>query len=384
MGFAQRCWLAGFGAVVLSLGTGGAVPLQDRVAVSQQAIATPSSPQESPSQGVPHDKATKPLKLTPHRIALASGKTFSLNLPDDLDIRVAAQGLRRVRFMAKSPDNRIFVTDMFNLTDNRKGTVYILDSFDPKSGTFRTTTKYLTGLRNPNSMTFYVDPTGAQWLYLALTDRLVRYPYHNGDKSPSGQPQVLAHFPDYGLSYKYGGWHLTRTVAIGANQKVYVAVGSSCNACEEKEAVRAAIVEMDAGGNHQQLFARGLRNAVGIKWVNGQLFATNMGADHLGDHKPEETFYTIQPQQHYGWPYCYQYQSHVYADEQFKRSAQKINCATVPLAKATFAAHSAPLGLEYFAKGTIEPLQNAFLIALHGGSKKKLAAGLSGRSCAAR
>ena len=371
----KRRWLMGFCSVALTFCASGLQLKKGAAMFTDRAIV----PQAVALQGVPDAQtvkpSVKPLKLTPHRIALANGKTFNLNLPDDVQIRVAAQGLRRVRFMAKSPDSRIFVTDMFDLTDNRKGTVYILDGFDPNSGTFRTTTKYLTGLRNPNSVAFYVDPAGAQWLYLALTDRLVRYPYRNGDKAPSGQPQVLARFPDYGLSYKYGGWHLTRTVAIGPNQKVYVAVGSSCNACEEKESVRAAIVEMDADGKNQRLFARGLRNSVGIKWVDGQLFATNMGSDHLGDQKPEETFYTIKPQQHYGWPYCYQYQSRVYADDQFKQSPQKVNCGTVPLAKATFAAHSAPLGLEYFAASEIDRLQQSFLIALHGGSKKSLQRG---------
>ncbi len=329
------------------------------------AIAQPAAPIQ----------ANQPLKLTPHRIALASGKTFNLYLPEDLQIRVAAQGLRRVRFMANSPDNRIFVTDMFDLTDNRKGTVYILDGFDAKSGQFRQTIKYLSGLRNPNSVAFHTDPAGNQWLYLALTDRLVRYPYRNGDNAPSGQPQVLARFPDYGLSYKYGGWHLTRTVAIGPDQKVYVAVGSSCNACEEKEPVRASILEMNLDGSHPRIFANGLRNAVGIKWVNGHLFATNMGADHLGDNRPEETFYQIKAQQNYGWPYCYQYQSRVYADDQFKQSAKRVNCGTVPLADTTFAAHSAPLGLEYFDTTPIDRLQNAFLVALHGGSKKSLQRG---------
>ena len=59
-------------------------------------------------------------KLTPHRITLANGKSFDLNLPEGFEISVAVQGLKRVRFMAKSPDDRIFVTDMYNLTDNRR------------------------------------------------------------------------------------------------------------------------------------------------------------------------------------------------------------------------------------------------------------------------
>src|SRR5215216_3654433 len=90
--------------------------------------------------GFIHSVAAIP-KLTPHRISLANGKTFELNLPEGFEISVAAQGLKRVRFMALSPDKRIFVTDMYNLTDNRLGVVYILDQFDPTTHRFKKVTK---------------------------------------------------------------------------------------------------------------------------------------------------------------------------------------------------------------------------------------------------
>src|SRR6185312_17554809 len=90
-------------------------------------------------------------RLTPHPITLANGKSFTLNLPDDYDIAIAAQGLKRVRFMTMSPDHRLFVTDMYNLTDNRRGVVYILDDFDRTTRRFKKVTKYMSGLHNPNS-----------------------------------------------------------------------------------------------------------------------------------------------------------------------------------------------------------------------------------------
>jgi glucose/arabinose dehydrogenase len=303
-------------------------------------------------------------KLTPHHIMLANGKSFDLNLPEGFEIAVAVQGLKRVRFMARSPDNRIFVTDMFNLTDNSRGVVYILDQFDPATRQFKKITKYLSNLRNPNSVAFYTDRSGTDWFYLALTDRLVRYRYEPGKDAPAGQPQVLATFPDYGLGYKYGGWHLTRTVVIGGNGKLYVAVGSSCNACIEKEEVRASILEMDPDGKNQRYFARGLRNAVGLKWVNDRLYATNMGSDHLGDNRPADTFYSLNSVAHYGWPYCYQTGPKVYFDPKFNPGGTKFDCGKVPSALVPFAAHSSPLGLEYF--------DDSFLVALHGSTKKSL------------
>jgi glucose/arabinose dehydrogenase len=314
-------------------------------------------------------------RLTPHHISLAGGKSFDLNLPDGYEISIAAQNLKRVRFMALSPDNRVFVTDMYNLTDNRRGVVYILDQFDPKSRQFKKVTKYLTGLRNPNNVAFYTDRDGTSWFYLALTDRLVRYRYEAGKDAPSGEPQVLATFPDYGLGYKYGGWHLTRTVIAGGDEKIYVAVGSSCNACEEKEEVRASILQMDPDGKNQHYFARGLRNAVGLRWISSRLYATNMGSDHLGANRPADTFYTIEDGKHYGWPYCFQAGAKIYPDPKFNTTGANFDCRKVPPALTSFPAHSSPLGLEHFDSRNSSDLAGSFLVALHGSTRKSLQRG---------
>ena len=128
-------------------------------------------------------------KLTPHPIRLADGKALTLSLPANFTINVAAQGLRRVRFMTKSPDNRIFATDMYNRADNTLGKVYVLDGWNEKTGTFAKVTPYLEHLHNPNNVAFYTEPSqggkaGQSWLYLALTDKLIRYKYNAGDNAP--------------------------------------------------------------------------------------------------------------------------------------------------------------------------------------------------------
>lgn len=315
------------------------------------------------------------LRLTPHHISLKGGKSFDLNLPDNFEIVAAVEGLKRVRFMAKSPDNRIFVTDMFNLTDNRKGVVYILDDFDPVTKKFKRIIPFMTGLRNPNSVAFYADPDGSQWFYVALTDRLLRYRYEPGSIKPSGEPSVLATFPDYGLGYKYGGWHLTRTIAVGDNGKIYVSVGSSCNACEEKEDVRASILEMDPDGKNQRHYARGLRNAVGLRWIDGQLFATNMGADHLGLDRPADTLGLIKERTNYGWPYCFQSGAKMFSDPKFNLRGTKLDCRSVPALTVPLPAHAAPLGLEYFDGTSPAELRNSFLVALHGSTNKRIGRG---------
>jgi len=395
---------------------------------------------------------------TPHTLTVSPGKTITLKLPDSLDINIAASGLRRVRFFAQAPDGRVFVTGMYNLADNTQGSVFALDGWDEKTRTFTKVVHYLDHLRNPNNLAFWTDPATKQtWLYLPLTNKLVRYKYNPGDTAPTEKPEVLMRFPDYGLSYKYGGWHLTRTVAIATLRgatRVYVSSGSSCNYCQEKEVARAAVISMDPDGKHQQLAAQGLRNAVDMRFFGGvdggALFASNMGDDHLGDKLPEDTFFeldanarrgplarllglhgTLPPPANYGWPTCYFANGKAVHDEtpfpveaslskavaplppaavkenakdsvygaQASGAVQGTNlaaggghgdvpdpnanlgappnplpsCEHVPPAYTTFAAHSSPLGFEYFGDDKI--LHGDFLVALHGASKPRIGTG---------
>jgi len=315
-------------------------------------------------------------RLVPHPISLKDGRKFSLNLPADFEIIPAAEGLKRVRFFAQAPDGRIFVTDMYNLTDNTRGAVYILDGWDARKGKFAKVVPYMTGLKNPNSAQFYRDENGQDWFYLAETDKLTRRKFVRGEEKPSdANPQTLATFPDYGLDYKYGGWHLTRTVAFGSNRKLYVSVGSSCNSCEEKESVRASIVEMNPDGSEQRQIAKGLRNAVGLKWFGKVLFATNQGSDHLGVTRPDETFYSMVPSKlnDFGWPYCHSSNGRIFADPKLKRSG---GCAGVVRPYAWFPARSSALGFEYFTDADSPAIiKDAFVVALHGSTNKDLGRG---------
>jgi glucose/arabinose dehydrogenase len=331
---------------------------------------------------------------------------------------------------------------MYNLADNTRGSVFILDGWNERSHTFTHITHYLDHLRNPNNLAFWTDPaTHRSWLYLPLTDKLVRYKYSAGDNAPTSPPETLIRFPDYGLNYKYGGWHLTRTVAIaqvrGAT-RVFVSAGSSCNYCQEREVLRAAIVSIDPDGKHPSLVAQGMRNAVDLRSIaelGGALFATNMGDDHLGDKLPEDTFFKLDTEStsppNYGWPTCYfahgkpvhdttplpslddpnaiasiptasalgQANDSVYGKQSgvaaagtnltageghaFKPDpnaalglapAPLKSCEHVPAAYATFAAHSSPLGFEYF--GPTDPfLDSSFLVALHGASHPHIGTG---------
>ena len=336
------------------------------------------------SSTLPVPAIAEPLPLVPRVVRLKEANhlvketEFILNVPDGYEITPVADGMKRVRFMAFSPDSRLFVTDMKDLSDNSRGKIYALEEFDPSTRRFLKRTTWLDGLRNPNNIAFHTDRAGTTWLYTALTDRLVRYRYQPGSTGPDGTGETLATFPDSGKSYREGGWHLTRTVTFGDDGKLYVSVGSSCNVCVEKEEVRATILQMNPDGSDQLVYARGLRNAVGIRYVEGSgLYATNMGADHLGLDRPEDNFYRVEEGGDYGWPWAYEYERVIYPDPSFGTEAGATPVDQVKPSLVGFPAHASPLGFDWFGSTATSALQNTFLVALHGSGAVSMARGYS-------
>jgi glucose/arabinose dehydrogenase len=330
-------------------------------------INTPAPIVAPDTSHIPFNISAGGFSLSPHHISLRKGVELDVQIPQGYNISIAFEDLRRLRFLTKSPDGRLFATDMHDRSDNKKGSVYIFDGWNDSLHAFTKKHIYLDGLHNPNQVAFYKNGD-KEFIYVAETGKLSYYEYHAGDTIATGAPVVIATFPDYGLSYKYGGWHLTRSLAFH-NNKLYVSVGSSCNACIEKEWERATVIEMNPDGSDKKAFATGLRNSVGIKWIDDQLWATSMGRDLIGPDKPEELFLRVERGFTYHWPYYYQYQNKVYPDEQMQDSAKRNNVlipAPPPVAYAGFKAHSAPLGFDYFKGFNDSRLNNAVLVALHG------------------
>ena len=87
-----------------------------------------------------------------------------------------------------------------------------------------------------------------------------------------------------------GPGHVSRTVAFGGSNGMYVSIGSSCNVCEESDQRRATIKEFSPDGTGERMFAQGLRNSVGFVFhpVTGKIWATENGCDGLGDDVPPD------------------------------------------------------------------------------------------------
>jgi len=162
-----------------------------------------------------------------------------------------------------------------------------------------------------------------------------------------------------------GGQHSTRTVLIGPDNHIYVSIGSSCNVCIESDPHRAAIWQYNIDGSNGHLYARGLRNAVGMDinpWTQ-QIWIDVNGRDLMGNNTPPETVYSLIQNADYGWPRC---QSGDIIDPDFGQ-AGACNGVQQPLIKMQ--AHSAPLGMAFYppdAKLFPHYYQSSLYIAFHG------------------
>lgn len=190
-------------------------------------------------------------------------------------------------------------------------------------------------------------------LYVAEQGRVARYAY--GDGKLAARRIVLDGLPR--------GGHASRTLARGPDGRLYLSIGSSCNACIEKHPWRAAIIAWREG-DRPQVFAAGLRNTVGFDWRpgSGALYGVNAGRDLLGDDHPREELNLIREDAHYGWPYVHGRDNR--PDPQYGASRPKDLVVTAPV--FTFTAHSTPLSIRFLRhQPGVRPGSQA-LVARHG------------------
>lgn len=316
-----------------------------------------------------------PIKLTPTTVMFEDGTQSTFQLAEPFRLAVAAEGLGKARFMAISPDGRLFVPDLVNMNLSYEGKIYILEDFDEATKRFRTKRTYLSGLRGPNSVAFYTDKNGQEWIYIALTANIIRYPYSAGDIKPRTDSEIITTFPNEQVPGESNiVWHITRTIKFHDN-RLYVSIGSGCDACEQPDGeMRAMIYSISPDGSDKRVYADGLRNAVGFTWADGELYSTINGVDHLGPRAPDDVIYKLTKGKHYGWPYCYESNGKIYPDTS-REWIRSFSCKEVPSSFSAFRPHAAPLGIEYFPKDAHPTLKNTFLVALHGSFDPEIRAG---------
>ncbi|CAH0190597.1 glucose/arabinose dehydrogenase [Pseudomonas frederiksbergensis] len=231
-------------------------------------------------------------------------------------------------------------------------------------GVAETRTVFLENLNSPFGMTLV-----GKDLYVADTDRLLRFHYENGETAIKSQPIKVVDLPGGTRNH-----HWTKNVIASKDgSKLYVTVGSNSNVGEngmDQEEGRAAIWEVDrATGNHR-IFASGIRNPNGLAWEpqSGALWTAVNERDEIGSDLVPDYITSVKDGGFYGWPYSY-YGQHVDVRVE-PQNPDLVAKAIAP--DYAVGPHTASLGLT-FAEGSKLPApftQGAF-IGQHGSWNRK-------------
>jgi glucose/arabinose dehydrogenase len=270
-------------------------------------------------------------------MAWSIGSQQTLRVPAGFEITVLADDLPGVRTLKIGPDGQLYAAL------SRSGRVVRLD---PVMG--GEPTDVLDDLNRPYGIAFHDG-----WMYVAERHRIVRYRapgYREGDVIVDDLPT--------------GGSHWTREILFGPDGMLYVAVGSSCNVCEERDPRRAAVTRYRPDGGDETIVAEGLRNVAGLAVhpETGEIWASQNERDMLGDDLPVEEINILSDGRHFGWPYCH-------GDRQPNpeyRDRASFCLTTVPPALG-MQAHAAPLGMVFYdGEQFPQEYRGDLFLAFHG------------------
>lgn len=271
-----------------------------------------------------------------------------LSVPDGLVVEQWMTGIPNARFLRFTPAGDLLVSTP------RSGRIVLVERDRDRDGRPDGMRTLIADLDRPHGLDLHDG-----WLYVAETGAIARIRFDAEAGLVHGAlERVVDDLPK-------GGNHWTRTVRFGPDGWMYVSVGSSCNACLEDDPRRAALLRFRPDGSEGEIFATGLRNAVGFDWQpgTGELFVTDNGRDLLGDDFPPCELNRIVRSGFYGWPYAH---GDRIPDPELGRGREERIAASHPPVHA-FRAHNAPLGITFLRDDRWpETLRGAAVIALHG------------------
>lgn len=306
-------------------------------------------PDEAPAPAPPTPVPTvTPRPLTRYRSVQQPGWTTPLEVPVGFTVEEVASGLQTPRFMALDTDGSLVYGS--HTTDS----VVRLRDLD-RDGRFETRQLITSNLTFVHSVAFVNGE-----LFAAGEREVVKLSNFGPDGRAGLRQVVLGDLPA-GATDLYG--HRTRTLLAGADGKLYLSVGSSCDVCDETTPLRAAVLRFNADGSGLEVFASGLRNSVGIaiQPTTGLLWGVDMGRNNIGPGLPPDELNLIEQGKQYGWPACFgdRQPDPIYQDP--------ARCATTEAPRWTFPAHWSPLGLAFYS-GTALPAEyrGDLLVASHG------------------
>jgi glucose/arabinose dehydrogenase len=287
----------------------------------------------------------------------ADPASFPLKLPPGFAISVFTKNLPGARVLALDPKGNLLVSLTF------QGKVVALRDKD-ESGAADAPVTVLDGLDKPHGLAF--GPEEQPRLYVAETGRVSAFDY-DPERLTATSEQKIADLPP-------GGRHFTRSLKFlpgPRDRRLLIAVGSSCDTCEEQDPRRAKILAVDPdGGGDPETFASGLRNSgfMAVHPRSQHVWATEMGRDDLGDNWPPDEINIILEGSHYGWPYCYGKRLH--DDKSDPTGEHREFCRDTMPSFIDVPAHSAPLGLAFFPAEWPREFRYDLLVAYHGSANR--------------
>ena len=241
---------------------------------------------------------------------------------------------------------------------------------------------FAENLEGPFGIAFYPLGGNPQWVYVGNLNSVVRFPYRNGDLKARGPAETIVPL----LADSTGG-HTTRDVVFSLDgRRMFISVGSGSNVAEGMatkspaqireweashavgsawgyEANRADVLVTDPdGGQHPQIFAAGIRNAVGlaVQPLTGLLWVSTNERDALGDDLVPDYISHIEAGAFYGWPWYY-----MGSNEDPRHPGERPDLSghvTVP--DVPVQSHSATLEMTFYPAGASGPA--AFPEEYHG------------------
>lgn len=276
---------------------------------------------------------------------------FPLTLPPGFKISIFAKDLPKARVMILDPAGNMLVSQ------TREGKISHLKI---ENGQVIEQNILADNLTNPHGMAFLCEQPNDCKFYIAEEHQITRADY-NTELTLSNQEKIADLPSSSGLRA-----HFTRTIGFGPDGLLYAAIGSSCNVCIEKDPLRTTIQVMEPDGSNIKSFAYGLRNAVFFTWhpVTGEMWATEMGRDEIGDDIPPDEIVIVKEGNNYGWPYFY---GRDVRDETFMPNTKMEIFGELTPSYFDIQAHSAPLGLTFVPEeGWPEEYWYDLLVAYHG------------------
>lgn len=284
----------------------------------------------------------------PASVAPTMERVNQLRLPAGFRVEKFAEDLEKVRMIAVSEAGDVYVT-----LREQNQVVRLRDTNKDGRAEDRET---VAELEKVHGITIHEGK-----MYLATVKEL-----YEAQMMPDGEisePKLIVDdLPD-------GGQHPNRTLAFGPDNKLYISIGSTCNACDETNEEHATLVQMNADGSDRKVFANGLRNTMGFGWhpKTAELWGMDHGIDWLGDDEQKEELNKVEEGANYGWPYIYEDGKYNPGDQPAEMTYEEYATQAISPALLYPEAHASALGMLFYTHNHYpEEYRNDAFIALHG------------------